>query len=243
VDLLIEIIPRLSKKYLNIHWIIGGDGNKADELKFLVKRFKLEDRVELLGRIPDGGVCQVLNRGHIFINASISEAFCIAALEAASAGLLVVTTNVGGTPEVLPNDLMMLSEPSADSLMANLEKAIAIVKDVSPAEIHQRVRKYYSWRMVAERTEKIYFKILDEPIKRSKFDREKYYMTGKGCHLSALMLVGSMLTWLVLLILNFISPPSSIEKPLPFPYKKYNLNKDKWGDHSFDLSKNKLPRE
>lgn len=39
-------------------------------------------------------------QGHIFINASLTEAFCMAIVEAASVGLLVVSTRVGGVPEV-----------------------------------------------------------------------------------------------------------------------------------------------
>lgn len=39
-------------------------------------------------------------RGHIFVNASLTEAFCISLVEAASVGLLVVSTRVGGVPEV-----------------------------------------------------------------------------------------------------------------------------------------------
>lgn len=42
----------------------------------------------------------VLRQGHIFLNASLTEAFCIALIEAAAAGLLVVSTRVGGVPEV-----------------------------------------------------------------------------------------------------------------------------------------------
>jgi len=45
---------------------------------------------------------QVLVRGHIFLNCSLTEAFCIAILEAASAGLFVVSTNVGGVPVCHP---------------------------------------------------------------------------------------------------------------------------------------------
>ena len=41
-------------------------------------------------------------QGHIFINASLTEAFCMAVVEAAAAGLLVVSTAVGGVPEVGP---------------------------------------------------------------------------------------------------------------------------------------------
>lgn len=39
-------------------------------------------------------------RGHVFVNASLTEAFCMALVEAAAAGLVVVSTAVGGVPEV-----------------------------------------------------------------------------------------------------------------------------------------------
>lgn len=39
-------------------------------------------------------------QGHIFVNASLTEAFCMAIVEAASVGLMVVSTRVGGVPEV-----------------------------------------------------------------------------------------------------------------------------------------------
>jgi len=45
-------------------------------------------------------------QGHIFVNTSLTESFCITIVEAASCGLKVVTTNVGGVPEVLPPDMV-----------------------------------------------------------------------------------------------------------------------------------------
>lgn len=45
---------------------------------------------------------QVLTRGQIFLNTSLTESFGIATLEAACAGLYVVSTRVGGVPEILP---------------------------------------------------------------------------------------------------------------------------------------------
>lgn len=42
----------------------------------------------------------MLVRGHIFLNCSLTESFCIAILEAACCGLFVVSTRVGGVPEV-----------------------------------------------------------------------------------------------------------------------------------------------
>jgi len=78
----------------------------------LIDRWNFQEWVELVGGISNTKVCSVLNRGHIFLNTSLSEAFCIAILEAAFAGLLVVTTNVGGIPEVLPPDMVLLADPN-----------------------------------------------------------------------------------------------------------------------------------
>lgn len=58
-------------------------------------------------------VPKILSSGDIFLNPSASEAFCMAILEAAACGLYVVSTNVGGISEILPEDFLSLSNPSA----------------------------------------------------------------------------------------------------------------------------------
>ena len=63
-------------------------------------------------------VRNTLVRGHIFVNVSLTESFCIAILEAACAGLLVVTTDVGGIPEVLPEEMMFKAKPEPSELSA-----------------------------------------------------------------------------------------------------------------------------
>ena len=57
---------------------------------------------------------QHLRRGHIFLNTFLTEAFGIAILEAACAGLYVVSTRVGGVPEILPEDMICFAEPEED---------------------------------------------------------------------------------------------------------------------------------
>ncbi len=75
-------------------------------------KYNLSDRMELLGGVPHEKVRDVLCRGHIFLNTSLTEAFCIAIIEAACCGLLCVSTNVGGIPEVLPRDMIFLAPAS-----------------------------------------------------------------------------------------------------------------------------------
>ncbi|CAJ1436683.1 unnamed protein product [Effrenium voratum] len=92
VDLLVGAVPEICRR------LIGGSGPKQLLLEEMIE----EDRVELLGAVPHEDVQKVLVRGHIFLNTSLTEAFCIAIVEAAACGLLVVSTEVGGVPEVLP---------------------------------------------------------------------------------------------------------------------------------------------
>jgi phosphatidylinositol glycan class A protein len=65
---------------------------------------------------PNIVLFQVLVRGDIFLNCSLTEAFCIAIVEAACCGLMVVSTSVGGVPEVLPPSYIVLAEPDAGGM-------------------------------------------------------------------------------------------------------------------------------
>ena len=162
VDLLIGIIPAICIKDPTVDFIIGGDGSKRLELQEMVERHGLEHRVELLGAVPHANVRNVLCRGHVFLNCSLTESFCIAILEAACCGLLVVSTNVGGVPEVLPHDLIHLADPQVAALVQNLEKAIAQVRKYSmdPWKTHERIKEMYSWGRVARETAQVYRQVL-----------------------------------------------------------------------------------
>lgn len=59
---------------------------------------------------------------------------------------------------MLPEDLITLCEPTVRSLCAGLETVIARQRTgavVSPFSIHARVQNLYTWKNVAERTEKV----------------------------------------------------------------------------------------
>eukprot|EP01082_Thalassiosira_pseudonana_P001795 g832.t1 g832 contig10:813539-814845(+) len=125
VDLLVGIIPPICKAFPQVDFLIGGDGNKKLSLEEMVERERLQDRVDFLGFVPHESVRDVLVRGNVFLNCSLTESFCIAILEAASSGLFVVSTNVGGVPEVLPPDMIHLADPDVDSLVEGLSRAIS----------------------------------------------------------------------------------------------------------------------
>eukprot|EP00792_Barthelona_sp_PAP020_P004718 TRINITY_DN2305_c0_g1_i1.p1 TRINITY_DN2305_c0_g1~~TRINITY_DN2305_c0_g1_i1.p1 ORF type:complete len:498 (+),score=67.36 TRINITY_DN2305_c0_g1_i1:74-1567(+) len=163
IDLLIKLIPIACKRHSNLDFLIGGDGPKKRGLQQMISDYNLQERVTLLGGVPHSKVAETLNRGHIFINTSLTEAFCIAMVEAASCGLLVVATAVGGVPEVLPNDISFLAPSNALLLCDQIDNAIEALTTQDPLAQHEKIKTMYNWRNIAERTEVIYDKVVKEP--------------------------------------------------------------------------------
>ena len=203
VDLLVGIIPNVCRCFDDVDFIVGGDGSKMLPLQEMVERERLQDRVEFLGSVPHSDVRDVLVRGHVFLNCSLTESFCIAILEAAACGLLVVSTNVGGVPEVLPDDMILLSPPTVPDLVNNVKCAIGkyrrkqqkqkqpdddVVDDdddsvqllLDPWEAHRRVAQMYSWRRVAVETSQIYHLAIQKPRRPFSKRLRTYYRSVDG---------------------------------------------------------------
>ncbi|XP_048191752.1 phosphatidylinositol N-acetylglucosaminyltransferase subunit A isoform X2 [Perognathus longimembris pacificus] len=212
-DLLSGIIPELCQKYPDLNFIIGGEGPKRIILEEVRERYQLHDRVRLLGALEHKDVRNVLVQGHIFLNTSLTEAFCMAIVEAASCGLQVVSTKVGGIPEVLPENLIILCEPSVKSLCEGLEKAIFQLKSgtlLSPEKIHNIVKTFYTWRNVAERTEKVYERVAREAVlsMNKRLDRLISHCGPVTGYIFALLAV---FNYLFLIFLRWMTPDSIID--------------------------------
>lgn len=85
-DLLAAVIPQICAKHPKVNFIIGGDGPKRIELEQMRERYMLHDQVKLLGSVKHSQVRNTLVQGNIFLNCSLTEAFCIGIVEAACCG-------------------------------------------------------------------------------------------------------------------------------------------------------------
>ncbi|KAH9812864.1 family 4 glycosyltransferase [Melampsora americana] len=165
IDLLIAAIPKVCSAHPQVRFLIGGDGPKRIELEQMKENFQSiisPDQVQLLGPIRSDQVRDLLIQGEIFLNTSLTEAFGMTILEAACTGLFVVSTNVGGIPEVLPDGLIEFAEPEVEDLVRAIDRAIEIIRSGKhdPIKVHERVKGMYSWVDVAIRTEKVYEEIM-----------------------------------------------------------------------------------
>ncbi|KAJ7636914.1 transferase [Roridomyces roridus] len=165
IDLLVATAPRICAKFPNVRLVIGGDGPKLIDLLQMRENHLLQDRIELLGPIRQNDVRSVLTKGSIYLNTSLTESFGIAILEAACAGLYVVSTRVGGVPEILPEDMISFANPNADDVFRAVEEAVQIVSEGrhDPFRAHERVKAFYDWDQVAERTENVYDDVIKSP--------------------------------------------------------------------------------
>ncbi|KAK2196402.1 bifunctional PIGA [Babesia duncani] len=166
VDLLIQVIPKAVALYDKVDFIIGGDGPMFSYLVEMIDEHYLHHRVTLLGSVQPVNVPKLLQRGHIFINCSTTESFCIAILEAAACGLLVVATHVGGVPEILPSDMLHTTDCNVEGVLCGIIAAIEQLPNVNPHEMHARVVSMYSWERVADKVEQVYFNVIKQPPKR-----------------------------------------------------------------------------
>ena len=123
VDLLIETLSQCPEAGL----VIVGDGPERGRLEQLVRSRQLGERVYFAGQRNRQETVSFMAACDLFVLNSTYEGFPHVVLEAMSAGLPVVATAVGGTPELVRDgENGLLIEPLADdSLFRSLQKLVA----------------------------------------------------------------------------------------------------------------------
>ncbi len=140
---------------------IIGAGDQYDALKDAINRFGLAHKVELLLNIED--VSASLQSADLFVLSSKYEGLPLSVLEAMSAKLPVLSTNVGGVFDAVIDGETGLLVPSGDQ-QAMVEKLRLLLNDASlRCSLGQRgyelyLQKFTAQRMVSE-VEQIYDQI------------------------------------------------------------------------------------
>jgi glycosyltransferase involved in cell wall biosynthesis len=125
-----------------------------------IARLGLEGRVRLEGRTDDSpGALAGLD---VFVLSSVNEGLPLVILEAMAAGLPVVSTNVGGIPEVLPKESAWLCPPGDAEALAGVMLQAARCGDLRErGEIARRVTAdNYGLEQMVRRYEELYRRLL-----------------------------------------------------------------------------------
>lgn len=93
----INDVKKMNSSGMNVRYTIVGDGDYLDNIKQLAKTIKVEDYVNILGRINDKDrIKDILNENDIFVMNSSFETFGLSYIEALSMGLPVIYTKYQG---------------------------------------------------------------------------------------------------------------------------------------------------
>jgi glycosyltransferase involved in cell wall biosynthesis len=100
LPLLLEALSTNEPRFAHARlWVVGGEAGLIASYRKVVERLHLERRVTFAGRTAD--VRPFLWAADAFVAPSYYEAFSLALLEAAAAGLPLISTRISGSEEVL----------------------------------------------------------------------------------------------------------------------------------------------
>lgn len=156
---LLEAVTVLKDEYDNFTLWILGDGNLRQNLKRKAAHLGIEDHVEFKGKVYD--VPKFLNRADAFVLSSRWEGFGLVVAEAMACGLPVVSTDAGGTSEiVIDGDTGMLVERgNSEALLKSMSKTMEL-SDTERAEYgikgRQRIEETFSIEKTVESWEAVY---------------------------------------------------------------------------------------
>jgi glycosyltransferase involved in cell wall biosynthesis len=97
---LIKAFSKIAEKYPDWKVVFAGNG-EVDNGKVLAKDLKIENQVEFKGWVSGVDKEKIFSESMIYCLASYGEGFPMAVLDAWSYGLPIVTTPVGGLPDII----------------------------------------------------------------------------------------------------------------------------------------------
>lgn len=98
---LIELMGRVREKFPDAQLLIAGSGPDEDTLKKLIHEKGLDDCVLLLGNVPHDKLMEYIRAADCFVLNTGYEGLSHQLLEVLAVGTPIVTTNVGGNPELI----------------------------------------------------------------------------------------------------------------------------------------------
>ncbi len=97
------LIETMTELPAEMKLMIIGSGPQEENLKFKVRSLKLEERIKIMGQVPHEELSNYFAKARIFVLNTGYEGLSHIVLEAMAQGVPVITTNIGGNPELIKN--------------------------------------------------------------------------------------------------------------------------------------------
>ncbi len=164
---LIESMPAVTRRFPRAKFIISGKG-QSNEMKKLVayaEKLGVKDTILFTGYYPDKKLPMLYQAADVFAFSTFYENLPFAVLEALATGLPVVTTNVGGIPEMIEDGkngfLVQPSNPRelSDRILYFLEHP----SEASEIALCARkvIEERFDWRLIVRKVLRVYEEALN----------------------------------------------------------------------------------
>jgi glycosyltransferase involved in cell wall biosynthesis len=150
----VGVLPTLLRDHPDLLYVIVGGARAGDGFRRMLERridnAGVRHHVLITGARPHEEIPQWLAAADLFCLATRSEGWANVLLEALACGRPVVTTSVGGNPEIVTSDALGLLVPPTDdaSLARAIHEALRRRWDPEPMVAHARA---HSWETAADR--------------------------------------------------------------------------------------------
>ncbi len=163
-DVFLKAAQKMALQNDSIRFLVVGEGPSEKELKALARRYKIEEKVIFAGYRKD--IPELFKAMDVFVISSYSEGGPIVLLEAMASGVPVVSTRVGGIPEVIEDGQTgLLVPPGKEEELA--EKIMKLLKQPDLRRSIQekalkKVRQEFTTDRAVEKTQALYLRLLEE---------------------------------------------------------------------------------
>ncbi len=157
----IEIFRGIDQK-VSSKLLLIGDGPEQRLAHRLISKYQLMNKVHFLGLQTN--INRILSISDLFLLPSRSEAFSLAALEAMSFGVPVVSTNVGGMSEMIEDGKTGFLAEVGD-IESMVKKGVSVLSDpalhaqIKHNTIH-KIKTKYNPELIVPQYEEYYYEVL-----------------------------------------------------------------------------------
>jgi len=160
VPRLIVAMTQILQLYPKTHLQVVGDGKDYQVIKSLIKKKKLENNVEVLGRISDDELRLRYSSCDLYISASEFETFDLSAVEAMACGKPAILSDIPPHQEIINLSKSGLTfSLSDDSDIYKKIKEVYDKKDFFGSQT-QYFTKKFSWAITCKQVANVYDEIM-----------------------------------------------------------------------------------
>lgn len=158
IPCLLRAFGRVQKEIPESELTLLGEGEQRNMLENMAKEMRL-DKVNFVGQVPNEEIWNYLKTNDIILSSPWADNMPVSLLEAFSAGLLVISSNVGGVPYMVENGSTGLLFDSDDDQGMALQMLWALSHQEESLEMIANARKKveeFSWDNVKEKIITLY---------------------------------------------------------------------------------------